>query len=151
MATPRRPGEGTGPGNPPPSRRSAVQRLGDAAETHVAGRLTAAGWTVVGRNVRIGRKEVDLLALDPGPPVCLVLVEVRWRGRRDFGVPEETFDHRKRAHLRAALGLLLELDRLPDGRPLPGARLRVDLVVVEPPVHPGAAPRLRHHRDALGG
>lgn len=128
-----------------------MQRAGDAAEALVAGRLTGAGWTIVGRNVRIGRKEVDLVAVDPGPPAAVVLVEVRWRGRRDFGLAEETFDRRKRAHLRAAAGRLVELGRLPDGRRLPAGRLRVDLVVVEPPLRYGDAPRLRHHRDALGG
>ncbi len=151
MGTKRRSGDETRPGDPSTVRRTAVQRAGDAAEAHVADRLIAAGWTIVGRNVRIGRNEVDLVAIDPGPPVCLVLVEVRWRTRRDFGLPEETFDRRKRAHLRAALGRLIELGCLPDGRPLPGGRLRVDLVVVEPPVRPGRGPRLRHHRDALGG
>lgn len=81
----------------------------------------------------------------------LVLVEVRWRGRRDYGLPEETFDARKRAHLRVALGRLLELGTLPDGRALPVAPVRLDLIVVEPPVRAGDAPRVRHHYDALGG
>jgi Holliday junction resolvase-like predicted endonuclease len=87
--------------------------------------------------------------LDPGPPPYLVVVEVRWRGRRDFGLAEETFDHRKRGHLRAAVGRLLE-DGLPDGRPLPRLPIRVDLVAVEPATA-GSAVRLRHHRDALTG
>ncbi len=112
---------------------------------------TARGWSILARNVRLGRKEVDLVALDPGPPRAVVLVEVRWRSRRDFGLVEETFDRRKRANLRDALGRLLAAGALPDGSPLPGAPVRIDLVVVEPPVAPGRAARLRHHRDALGG
>lgn len=131
--------------------RTPAQRRGDAAESLVAERLVDAGWAVVGRNVRLGREEVDLLAVDPGPPPVLVLVEVRWRGRRDFGLAEETFDRRKRSHLRVALGRLLELGRLPDGQPLPAARLRVDLVVVEPSDRASGPPRVRHHRDALAG
>ena len=51
---------------------------------------------------RVGRAELDLVAVDPGPPPALVVVEVRWRGRRDFGLPEETVDHRKRARLHRA-------------------------------------------------
>ena len=44
--------------------------------------------------------------MDPGPPPALVVVEVRWRARRDFGLPEETVDGRKRARLhRAAFAL----------------------------------------------
>jgi putative endonuclease len=131
--------------------RTVAQRSGDAAETLVAGRLSHAGWTILGRNLRLGRNEIDLLATDPGPPVTLVVVEVRWRGRRDFGLPEETLDWRKRAHLRAAVGQLLEAGVLPGGRPLPDAPVRVDLVVVEPARLRGGELRLRHHRDALGG
>ena len=130
--------------------RTPAQRAGDAAEALAAERLLAAGWTILGRNVRLGRREVDLVAVDPGPPPALVVVEVRWRRRRDFGLPEETFDWRKRSHLRAALGGLLEAGVLPDGTSLPRLRARVDLVVVEPPARAGEGPRIRHHRDALG-
>ncbi|MEO8230579.1 MAG: YraN family protein [Chloroflexota bacterium] len=136
---------------PRPRSRTSAQQAGDAAETLVAEHLGGLGWTILGRNVRLGRKEVDIVALDPGPPQAVVIVEVRWRMRRDFGLPEDTFDWRKRAHLRAALGRMLETGVLPDGRALPAAALRIDLVVVEPPTMPGAAPRLRHHRDALAG
>jgi putative endonuclease len=134
-----------------PRPRTPAQRAGDAAEGLVADRLGTLGWTVLARNLRLGRKEVDIVALDPGPPLAIVVVEVRWRVRRDFGLPEDTFDWRKRAHLRAALGRLLEAGALPDGRVLPPARLRVDLIVVEPPTVQGGTPRLRHHRDALAG
>ena len=143
--------------DPPPGvDRTAAQRAGDAAERLVAGRLVELGWTILGRNVRIGRKETDLVAIDPGPPRCIVLVEVRWRTRRDFGLGEETFDRRKQAHLRAALVGLADARRMPDGRPLPAGPLRVDLVVVEPPGRPGGPggpgrARIRHHRHALGG
>jgi Holliday junction resolvase-like predicted endonuclease len=131
--------------------RTAAQRAGDAAETLVAERLRGTGWTILGRNLRLGRNEIDLVAVDPGPPATLVVVEVRWRGRRDFGLPEETLDWRKRARLRAALGRLLDTGTVPDGTPLPDAPVRVDLVVVEPSRTVGGVPRVRHHRDALGG
>ncbi len=131
--------------------RTTAQRAGDAAEGLAADHLAALGWTILGRNLRLGRKEVDIVAFDPGPPRAVVVVEVRWRVRRDFGLPEDTFDWRKRAHLRAALGRMLETGILPDGQELPAAALRVDLIVVEPSRIPGAPPRVRHHRDALAG
>ena len=96
---------------------TAAQRTGDAAEAQIASRLDGAGWTILARNVRIGRDELDLVAIDPGPPRALVVVEVRRRGRRDFGFAEETVDHRKRATLRRAVATLLERGMLPDGRP----------------------------------
>ena len=126
--------------------RTDAQVSGDAAEALVASSLAAAGWRILGRNVRVGRNELDLVAVDPGPPPALVIVEVRWRGRRDFGLPEETVDHRKRARLRAAVHGLLEEGVLPPGTPLPRLPVRIDLVVVEPPASPGDAIRVRHHR-----
>lgn len=130
--------------------RTAAQRRGDAGEAAVAARLEAAGWTVLGRQVRVGRRELDLVAIDPGPPGALVAVEVRWRASRSFGLVEETFDRRKRGHVVTALLGLLEGGRLPDGTPLPHLPLRVDLVVVEPPRAPGGPPRIRHHRAVTG-
>jgi putative endonuclease len=126
--------------------RTPARRIGDRAEELVAERLAATGWRILARDLRVGRKEIDLLAVEPGPPRTLVIVEVRWRARRDFGLAEETFDARKRGHLRAALARLLEVGRLPDGTRLPAAVHRIDLVVVEPGIAPGAPPRVRHHR-----
>jgi putative endonuclease len=128
--------------------RTLAQRLGDAAEGQVAGQLALSGWTVLGRNLRFGRNEVDILAVDPGPPETIVVVEVRWRASRAYGVGEETFDWRKRAHMRAAVGRLLEMRALPDGSALPRLPIRIDLVIVEPGELDGL-PRIRHHRDAL--
>ncbi len=137
--------------------RTSAQQLGDAAEDLVAAHLATLGWSILGRQVRVGRHEVDLVAVDRGPPAELVVVEVRWRSRRDFGHGEETFDWRKRRHLHQALFALQEAGRLPGGRVLPRLPGRVDLVVVEPPAAgaggvPGTAgpapPRLRHHRSA---
>jgi putative endonuclease len=123
--------------------RTAAQRAGDAAETLVAGHLADAGWTVLARNVHIGRHEIDLVAIDPGPPAALVIVEVRWRAGREFGLPEETVDHRKRVRVRAAAYGLLDRGTLPDGSLVPRLPLRFDLVVVEP------GDRMRHHRHAM--
>jgi putative endonuclease len=127
--------------------RTAAQTLGDDAESAVAADLATRGWTVLGRQVRAGRGELDIVGVDPGPPRMLVIVEIRWRRSRAFGLAEETLDGRKRAHLRAAIGRLLE-DGLPDGIPLPPLPIRVDLVVVEPAAGAGAGERtrIRHHR-----
>ena len=120
--------------------RTPAQRAGDAAEARVAQHLTSLGWRVLGRQLRVGRAEIDLLAVDPGPPAALVVVEVRWRARRDFGLAEETVDVRKRARLHRAAFALREAGVLPDGQPLPPMPFRFDLVVAEP------GGRLRHHR-----
>ena len=123
--------------------RTAAQRLGDSAEALVADRLALAGWTILARNVRLGRDELDLIAMDPGPPPTTVVVEVRWRARRDFGLAEETVDARKRSRLRRAAWRWLE-ESSAQQRPV-----RFDLVVVEPGARVAAPVRIRHHRAAF--
>jgi putative endonuclease len=126
--------------------RTPAQLAGDRAERAVAGALQLAGWTIIGRNVRAGRGEIDILAIDPGPPRQIVAVEVRWRARRDFGLPEETVDFRKRGRMKSAMAWLLDRGCLTDGTWLPRLSFRIDLVVVEPPERRGGKPRMRHHR-----
>jgi Holliday junction resolvase-like predicted endonuclease len=138
-----------GMSDPPERPRTAAQRAGDAAERLVEERLAAAGWTVLAHNVHVGRHELDLVAVDPGPPAALVVVEIRWRARRVFGLAEETVDHAKRTRVRAAAYGLLDRGSLPDGRPIPRLPLRFDLVVVEPGTTRDAPPRIRHHRTAF--
>jgi putative endonuclease len=131
--------------------RTSRQAAGDAAEQAVARHLAASGWRILARNLHVGRAEIDLLAVDPGPPARLVAVEVRWRRRRDFGLPEETVDRHKQARLRAAVGRLVAADTLPDGSRLPGHPPAIDIVVVEPGPGPATAATIRHLRDALDG
>ena len=120
--------------------RTLAQRAGDDAEARVAAYLVGLGWDVLATHVRVGRAELDIVAADPGPPPAFVIVEVRWRGRRDYGLPEETVDHRKRARLHRAGFELRDRGSLPDGRAVPGSQLRFDLLVLEP------EHKLRHYR-----
>jgi putative endonuclease len=131
--------------------RTLAQNRGDSGERLVEAALVAAGWQILGRNVHVGRSEIDLIAIDPRPPPALVLVEVRWRRDRDYGLPEESVDWRKRRKLRAAVGGLIEAGKLPDGTPLPTLPMRIDIVGLEPPSAPRGEVRLRHYRSAVGG
>jgi Holliday junction resolvase-like predicted endonuclease len=132
-----------------PKRRTDRQLAGDAAEVLVAERLAAIGWRVLARNVHCGRSELDIVAIDPGPPGRLVVVEVRWRSSREFGSAEDSFDFRKRAHLTAGIGRLVDAGRLPDGVDLPRLPLSLDLAVVEP--GPAGKRSIRLYRNALLG
>jgi putative endonuclease len=113
-------------------------RAGTVGEALVADYVVGLGWTILGRNVRVGRSELDLVAVDPGPPALLVVVEVRANRTSRFGLPEESVDRDKlRAVYRGAVALRT-MGRLPDGTRLPRLPLRVDVVSVE------LAPRLGH-------
>ena len=126
--------------------RTERQRLGDDAEAAIARRLIAGGWRILGRNVRVGRAEIDILGIDPRGGGTLAAVEVRWRGRRDFGFAEETVDWRKRRRIWTAVAALVEAGCLADGTLLPSLPLRLDVVAVEPDSGAADGIRVRHHR-----
>lgn len=115
----------------------------------MAGLLSGCGWTVLARNVHVGRSELDIVAVDPGPPARLVVVEVRWRRSRGFGGAAESFDRRKQAQMGVGIARLLGRGSLPDGSPLPPLPMAVDLATVEP--GPEGRPRVRLYRNVLSG
>jgi putative endonuclease len=111
------------------------QRRGQAAEEQAVAYLEQLGWRVMARNVRVGRDEIDIVAIDPGPPPALVCVEVRSAASPDFGTPEERVDRGKVGHLYRASRALRTRDRLPR---------RVDLVIVD---RRSGGPAIRYLRD----
>jgi len=62
--------------------------------------LTALGYTVLARNIRHGRAEMDVLALEGDFLVC---IEIKTRTTTTFGRPEEFITPRKRELLNKAL------------------------------------------------
>ena len=88
---------------PPAGPRGAIGAAGEAAATE---RLRDLGWLVLGRNLRVGPDELDVVALEPGRPPTLVIVEVRSRTGSRFGAAAESVDDRKVARLyRATMAL----------------------------------------------
>ncbi|HEX5465178.1 MAG TPA: YraN family protein [Candidatus Limnocylindrales bacterium] len=133
---------------------TARRQHGDRAEALVARGLAAGGWTIVGRNVRVGRDELDLVALDPGPPATLVAVEVRSVSSGRFGPPEARVDGAKVRRCYRAAFALRAAGCLPGGAPLPRLPWRVDLVAVEldPSLGRGlGGPVVRHLRGLYPG
>lgn len=105
-------------------------RRGAQAEDEAAAWLEAQGWRLLSRNIGIGGVEVDILAVDPGPPQALVVVEVRSLMTTAFGSPEERVDRAKVARLYRALSATrLIRDRL--AQVADGLPRRVDLIVVD--------------------
>jgi Holliday junction resolvase-like predicted endonuclease len=138
-----------------PTRR---MRAGSVGERLVAEYLGGLGWTVLARNVRVGRSELDLVAIDPGPPAMLVVVEVRANRQSSFGSPEERIDQRKLGAVYRGALALRAAGQLPvtDARSgtawLPRLPLRVDVVSVE--IAPGLGrgidgTALRHLRSVI--
>ena len=78
-------------------------RSGARGEKRAEKFLIKKGYTIAGRNQRVGHVEIDLLALKED---CLCLVEVKTRKSVDFGFPEEFVDRKKQERLIRAAKLL---------------------------------------------
>lgn len=99
--------------------------LGAAAENAVADFLVQQDYSIIGRNLRLGRFEVDLVAIK-GEVVAIV--EVRYRGQGAWCSGFGSIDSRKRARIRSA-GERLWAQRFKNDRSV--SRLRFDAAVVE--------------------
>jgi putative endonuclease len=105
------------------------QARGTEGETAAVGFLVGHGWRVIARNIELGGVEVDILAVDPGPPSTVVVVEVRSMRSSKYGPPEEKVDRAKVARLYRALAALRDANGLvTDAR---ASAVRVDLLVVD--------------------
>ncbi|MGH2406985.1 MAG: YraN family protein [Candidatus Limnocylindrales bacterium] len=111
--------------------RTGRQERGDRAEAAASSYLEACGWTVLARQLVVGRDEIDVLAREPGSPPVIVVVEVRSRSGPEFGQQEDRVDAAKVRRLYRAMAALRAAARLPDGMALPGGAWRVDLVAVD--------------------
>ena len=101
--------------------------------------LKKLGWRILGRRVRLGRDELDLVAR---AGEVLVFVEVKTRGSEEFGRPAAAVDRGKRHSLsRAAVHYLQKLRERP-------AFFRFDVVEVIGTAEAGA-PRIRHIENAF--
>ena len=72
---------------------NARQQFGRAAEEVAARYLTRSGWLLLGRNVRVGRGELDIIARRGG---VLAFVEVKARRSARCGAPEDAVSWHKR-------------------------------------------------------
>lgn len=72
---------------------------GKKGEDAAAEFLQANGHTIVARNYRFGRAEVDIISTDGN---LLVFTEVKTRGTEQFGYPEEFVDKGKQRRMKKA-------------------------------------------------
>ena len=80
------------------------QSLGKLGERCAVDYLVAKGKTIKHINLRLDRKEVDIVFQDGD---VLVFAEVKTRANFAFGYPETAVDARKQAHIKAVADLYL--------------------------------------------
>jgi putative endonuclease len=111
--------------------------LGDHGEELAARFLERAGWTILDRNFRMGRKEIDLV-VRRGEIVAFV--EVKTRAGLGYGHPLEAITWKKRREIQQVAAAWI------DRKGQAGESYRFDAVAVQ--VGAGGAPRVEHVEDA---
>ena len=114
----------------------ALGRLGEELATR---HLRRRGWRILGRNVREGRKEIDIIARRGD---VLAFVEVKTRRSHGFGHPLEAISRRKQSEIREVAGRWLHRN------PQRVNTLRFDAVGII--LGPSGTIRLEHVKDAWG-
>ncbi len=112
--------------------------VGQQGEKLAAAHLRRHGFKIIGRNVHLGRYEIDIIAREHD---TVAFVEVKTRRGDAFVPPEANVTHKKRHHIRqAAHTFIAEQDD-------PSLYYRFDVITV---VLPGSGkPLLTHFRDAF--
>ena len=138
-----------------PDSRDHRQQIGRQGEDIAAAYLTGQGYTILARNWRTRRGEIDIVAQD-GP--CLALVEVRCRvapagaavALQDrqpgagpaLGPPEDSITPHKQRQLAAMAEAYIFESVWP-------GPYRIDVIAVELD-RAGRSQRVSHYRDAVG-
>ena len=120
----------------PTKRGAANARLGRAAEEAAVRYLEARSWRVLGRNVRVGRGELDIIARR-GP--VLAFVEVKARRTHSCGAPEDAVTVQKRRQVARLAELWLAARPWAMGGV---ADVRFDIVAVDLTSFPAAVRHL---------
>lgn len=112
---------------------------GARGEALAAEFLERAGWAIIGRNFRVGHKEVDLVARRGG---VVAFVEVKTRSGASFGHPLEAITEGKQREIEAVANAWIERFGAPD------EAYRFDAVAVL--ISPHSDPEIEHVEDAWG-
>lgn len=98
--------------------------------------LKRKGYSIVHRNLRIGRAEVDLIATFQN---ILIIVEVKTRSSTQFGFPEEFVTPHKEQMLFQAADEYCEIRKI-------DMPIRFDIIAV---VISNSSPKITHFEDAF--
>jgi putative endonuclease len=111
--------------------------VGGRGEELAARHLMAGGWTILHRNYRAGRNEIDLVARRDG---VVAFIEVKTRMGAAFGHPLESITPRKCREVERVASVWIQRHGAPD------EEYRFDAVAVTFP--DGVTPLVEHLEDA---
>ena len=97
--------------------------------------LEKKGYTIVERDWKSGRRDIDIIALDDD---VVVFVEVKTRRNRLFGEPEESVDYHKLQNLQQAISHYVKFRNIRQD-------IRFDIISVVGTI--GSEPDIQHIQD----
>lgn len=109
--------------------------LGKWGEDLAAEYLERKGYTIIERDWKSGRRDIDIIALDDD---VVVFVEVKTRRNRLFGEPEESVDYHKLQNLQQAISHYVKFRNIRQD-------IRFDIISVVGTI--GSEPDIQHIRD----
>jgi len=115
-----------------------TSELGSRGEDAAAAYAERIGMTVIERNWRSGRGEIDIIALDGD---ALVFIEVKTRRSRRAGTPEEAVSQAKQLRLSRLASTYLTTSGIEP------RTVRFDVIAIDVLAEDRAL--LRHHRSAF--
>ncbi|MEK7357670.1 MAG: YraN family protein [Bdellovibrionota bacterium] len=112
--------------------------LGQRGEDLAARYLRRNGYTILDRNVKLGRYELDIIARDGD---TIAFVEVKTRLPSDIATPEDSITTKKRKHLTGAARIYMQRN------PAPDTYYRFDVVAITIP--PTGKPEIKLYKNAF--
>ena len=115
---------------------AAHNELGKWGEDLAVAFLQRQGYTIIERDWKSGRRDIDIIAKDETGTI--VFVEVKTRRNRLFGEPEEAIDYRKMQSLQQAINHYIKFRHL-------NGNVRFDIISIVGTI--GTEPEINHIKD----
>jgi putative endonuclease len=118
----------------------STKKTGDKGEELAVELLESKNYTIVNRNYRYGKGEIDIIAKDPNEE-GLVFIEVKSRRNLEYGSPEEAITKNKIKQLKRIAELYLFENEIKE------ILCRFDVVAIL--MLPGQKPQIEHYVNAF--
>lgn len=118
----------------------STKKTGDKGEDLAVELLESKGYTIIKRNYRYGKGEIDIIAKDPQEE-GLVFIEVKSRKNLEFGSPEEAITKNKIRQLKRIAELYLYENEIKE------ILCRFDVIAILMPFN--EKPRIEHFVNAF--
>ena len=115
---------------------AAHNELGKWGEDLAVAYLQGKDYTIIERDWKSGRRDIDIIAKDESG--AIVFVEVKTRRNRVFGEPEDAIDYRKMQSLQQAINHYIKYHRI-------NSEVRFDSISIIGTI--GSEPEINHIKD----